>query len=56
MCDLFVGIDINKGSNSYLDIYMDGNAHGWVAVGFSDTPDMVHGNNVFYRQRQRQTV
>ncbi len=40
-CDLFIGIAINTGDNGFLDIYMEGTAAGWVAVGFSDTADMV---------------
>ncbi len=40
-CDLFIGVDINTGDNGFLDIYMEGTAEGWLAVGFSDTADMV---------------
>ena len=40
-CDLYVGIDTNTGDPEFLDIYMEGNAQGWVAVGFSETRDMV---------------
>ena len=40
-CDLFIGIDTNTGDNRYIDIYMEGTAAGWIAVGFSDTPNMV---------------
>ena len=40
-CDLFIGIDTNTGDNGFLDIYMEGTAEGWVAVGFSETPNMV---------------
>ncbi len=40
-CDLFIGIDTNTGDNGFLDIYMEGTAEGWVAVGFSETADMV---------------
>ena len=42
-CDIFVGID-NNTNPSFLDIYMEGNAEGWVAVGFSDTRNMVKVN------------
>ena len=40
-CDLFIGIDTNTGDDGFLDIYMEGTAAGWVAVGFSDTASMV---------------
>ena len=40
-CDIFVGIDTNLGNGGFLDIYMEGNAQGWVAVGFSDSQNMV---------------
>ena len=40
-CDLFIGIDTNTGDDGFLDIYMEGTAEGWVAVGFSETPNMV---------------
>ena len=40
-CDLFIGIDTNTGDDGFLDIYMEGTAAGWVAVGFSETPNMV---------------
>ena len=41
-CDLYVGIDTNTGDAEFLDIYIEGDAQGWVAVGFSDTRDMVN--------------
>ena len=40
-CNYFVGIDTNEGDSSFLDIYLVGKAKGWVAVGFSETSDMV---------------
>ena len=40
-CDLFVGVDTNLGDTTYLDVYMEGTAQGWLAVGFSETADMV---------------
>ncbi len=40
-CDMFIGIDTNTGDNGFLDIYMEGTAEGWVAVGFSETANMV---------------
>ncbi len=45
-CDLFIGIDTNTGDNGFLDIYMEGTAAGWVAVGFSETPNMVCIHNI----------
>ncbi len=47
-CDLFIGIDTNTGDNGFLDIYMEGTAEGWVAVGFSETPNMVSKIIVLY--------
>ncbi len=40
-CDLFIGIDTNTGDSGFLDIYMEGTAEGWLAVGFSETATMV---------------
>ena len=40
-CDIFVAIDTNAGDPNFLDIYLEGTAEGWVAVGFTDTPSMV---------------
>ena len=40
-CDIFVGIDTNQGNSSYLDIYMQGNSQAWIAVGFTESPNMV---------------
>ena len=31
----------NEGDGSYVDIYMEGQSEGWVAIGFTETPDMV---------------
>ena len=45
-CDLYVGIDTNTGNAEFLDIYIEGNAQGWVAVGFSDSRDMVSNIDV----------
>ncbi len=47
-CDLFIGIDTNTGDNGFLDIYMEGTAEGWVAVGFSETANMVSKINKIY--------
>ena len=41
-CDVFVGIDTNAGDSDYLDIYLEGEADGWVAVGFTETANMVN--------------
>ena len=40
-CTVFVGIDTNDGESTYLDIYMEGTAQAWVAVGFSESQNMV---------------
>lgn len=40
-CDFFIGIDTNTANPDFLDIYMEGSTQGWVAVGFSDSPNMV---------------
>ena len=40
-CNVFIGIDTNTGDDGFLDIYMEGTAEGWVAVGFSETASMV---------------
>ena len=40
-CDFFAGVDTNEGNSDYLDIYMEGDAGAWLAIGFSDSPDMV---------------
>ena len=40
-CTVFVGIGTNKGNEDYLDIYLEGKADAWVAVGFTDSPNMV---------------
>jgi len=41
-CDIFVGIDTNAGNPQYLDITLQGNSQGWIAVGFSATQNMVN--------------
>ena len=38
---MFIAIDTNAGNSSYLDIYIEGESQGWVAVGFTKTPNMV---------------
>ena len=40
-CDIFVSIDTNQGNSDYLDIYMQGASQAWIAVGFTETPNMV---------------
>ena len=45
-CDLYIGIDTNTGDNGFLDVYMEGNAAGWVAVGFSETNNMVNSTRI----------
>ena len=40
-CNLFVGIDTNEGDSDFLDVYLEGSASTWVAVGFSTSNNMV---------------
>ena len=40
-CDVFVGINGNSKDSSMLDFTLEANAKGWVAIGFSKTPNMV---------------
>ena len=40
-CMYFVGLRANEANNSYLDVYLSGEADGWVAIGFSETANMV---------------
>ena len=40
-CNVFVTMAANPFNSSYLDIYMEGTADGWVAVGFSNSRIMV---------------
>ena len=48
-CEIFAGVDINDGNPSYLDIYLEGQAQSWVAIGFTDTPNMVSTDNLYYQ-------
>lgn len=40
---MFAGISTNEGDSDFLDIYLEGQARAWVAVGFTDSPSMVKG-------------
>ena len=40
-CNYFMGIDTNEGNSSFLDFYLTAVIDGWVAVGFSETANMV---------------
>ena len=40
-CDYFVGINPSTNKN-LIDITLEGRSEGWVAVGFSKTPNMVY--------------
>ena len=40
-CDYFVAMGPNPANDDYLDIHLEGNAQGWVAVGFSEDMRMV---------------
>ena len=41
-CEYFVGLGLNPSNSSYLDVYLEGNAAGWIAIGFSLNRQMVH--------------
>ena len=43
VCNLFVGISTNEDNSSFFDFYIEGDANGWVAVGFSESRNMVGG-------------
>lgn len=43
-CNVFVGIDTNVDNPMFLDITMQGVAQGWIAVGFSESQDMVNSS------------
>ncbi len=40
-CDIFVGIQVNSGDSNFLNFYIEGTAAAWLAIGFSETPNMV---------------
>ena len=40
-CDYFLGINSNNDDDDLLDFTLEGRADGWIAVGFSRTPNMV---------------
>ena len=40
-CDRFFGVQVNADNTSYLDLYMEGNARGWLALGFTLSANMV---------------
>ena len=42
-CTYFLGIDTNEGNPLFLDFYLTAETEGWVAVGFSLSPNMVCG-------------
>lgn len=41
LCDFFMGISTNDNNRSFIDFTLEGRANGWVAVGFSNTSNMV---------------
>ena len=41
-CDYFVGLGLNPSDPTYLDVYLEGNAAGWIAIGFSNNTQMVY--------------
>ena len=40
-CKYFVGIHRDESDRNLVDFTLEGNATGWIAVGFSLTPTMV---------------
>ena len=38
-----MGLNVNDGDSSYLDIYLSGVTAGWIAIGFSTSANMVGG-------------
>ena len=40
-CDYFVGIGPEEKDHNLLHFVLEGKAKGWVAIGFSPTPNMV---------------
>ena len=46
-CDYFVGINPNMMNENLLEFTLEGNARGWLAVGFSKTPSMVRMQSCF---------
>ena len=47
-CTYFMGIDTNEGNPFYLDVYLTAEIDGWVAVGFSESPDMVCSDSLIF--------
>ncbi|XP_064386742.1 putative ferric-chelate reductase 1 [Halichondria panicea] len=45
-CNVYVAIDTNRGNDSWLDIYMEGKAEGWVGVGFTHSAGMFEADAV----------
>ena len=43
-CDYYVGFGPNTDDSDYLDIYLEGEADGWIALGFSENTQMVFEN------------
>ena len=41
-CEYYVGLSRNPSNPTYLDVYLEGNAAGWVAIGFSLNTQMVY--------------
>ena len=41
-CEYYVGMSRNPSDPTYLDVYLEGNAAGWVAIGFSNNTQMVY--------------
>ena len=41
VCDYFVGISSDSADKNRLDFTLEGKAEGWLAIGFTKSPDVV---------------
>ena len=41
-CSYYVGLNVNEENPNYLDIYLEGDAASWIAIGFSLDQYMVN--------------
>ena len=41
LCDYFVSISTNSADENRLDFTLEGKAEGWLAIGFSKSPNVV---------------
>ena len=47
-CDYFIALGPNPFDSTSVEIYLEGNAAGWVAVGFSRDTMMVSNSVTYY--------